>query len=388
MNTVLIILAILVAIPIFVLALEVLFALLPKRKMTTSVDSRPTITILIPAYNESGTIQSTLININKQLVKNDRLLVVADNCTDNTSSIAKEYGAEVVERIDTNKRGKGYALDYGIRYLEKDPTQVVIIVDADCLVDEGGLELLAKLTITTNRPVQGDIYMFYNKPVLKQRISEFAWLVKNYIRPTGLYNIGMPCQLMGTGMAFPWEIIVNAKLATSNIVEDMKMGLDMAALGHAPMFCPNVRINSMFPETATAEQSQKKRWEHGHMSMITSVVPGSMLVALKQHSMSLFIMTLDIIVPPLALLGLFVSMILIVTLIYAFITESFISLIISTLSITMYTGVVLLAWLQWGRKIISLADLLRVPYYIFGKIPLYIAYVFKRQKEWIRTKRD
>jgi len=389
MNTLLTIISIIVGIPVTIFSFEILLALLPQRKTIISeIVNRPTITVLVPAHNESGTIQNTLVNINKQLVEKDRLLVVADNCTDDTASIAKELGAEVIERSDANKRGKGYALDYGIRYIEKEPTQIVIIMDADCLVEEGGLELLAKLSEVKNRPVQALYLMKYKKPSIKQRIAEFAWLVKNYVRPRGLYNIGMPCQLMGTGMAFPWNIIVDAKLATSNIVEDMKMGLDMAAVGHAPVFCPSVRVTSTFPETTSAEQSQKKRWEHGHLSILTSVIPGSLLSALRQRSTNLFVMSLDLIVPPLALLGLLVCIVLLSTLTYAFINESFLPLIISSISIAMFTGSVLLSWLLWGRSIVSFTDLLKVPFYVLGKIPLYVTYLFKRQKEWIRTDRD
>ena len=389
METLLLILSIIVLIPVLIFTVEILFALLPQRKMIVSEsESRPTITVLVPAHNESGTIQITLENINKQLVEKDRLVVVADNCTDNTASVSRAHGAEVIERSDARKRGKGYALDYGVRYIAKDPSQVVIIIDADCLVDEGVLELLAKLALANNKPVQSLYLMSYKNPSIKQRIAEFAWLVKNYVRPRGLYNIGMPCQLMGTGMAFPWDIIVNAKLASSNIVEDMKMGLDMAATGHEPLFCPYARVTSTFPETTSAEQSQKKRWEHGHLSILTSVIPGSILRALTQRSLNLFMMSLDLIVPPLALLGLLICIILLSTLTYAFITESFLSLIISSITVAMFTGTVFLSWLIWGRTIVSFTDLLKVPFYILGKIPLYITYLFKRQKEWIRTDRD
>ena len=38
---------------------------------------------------------------------------------------------------------------------------------------------------------------------LKTRIAEFAWVVKNQVRPLGYHHLGLPCQLMGTGMAFP-----------------------------------------------------------------------------------------------------------------------------------------------------------------------------------------
>jgi hypothetical protein len=36
---------------------------------------------------------------------------------------------------------------------------------------------------------------------------------------------------------------------------------------------------------------------------------------------------------------------------------------------------------------VSARDLLTVPWYVLGKLPLYLGYVFKRQKEWVRTDR-
>ena len=57
--------------------------------------------------------------------------------------------AEVVERNDPGKRGKGYALDWGIRHLSLDPPALVIIVDADCKLADGALENLALTCVTT-----------------------------------------------------------------------------------------------------------------------------------------------------------------------------------------------------------------------------------------------
>ena len=73
----------------------------------------------------------------------------------------------------------------------------------------------------------------------RTRVREFAWRVKNWVRPLGLSSLGLPCQLMGTGMAFPWEVIADARLATGSLAEDLKLGLELAANGHPPVFCPS-----------------------------------------------------------------------------------------------------------------------------------------------------
>jgi hypothetical protein len=89
------------------------------------------------------------------------------------------------------------------------------------------------------RPVQS-LYLMTApcESAINHQVAEFAWRLKNQVRPLGLRALGLPCQLMGTGMAFPWDIIRSAELASGFIVEDLKLGLDLADAGHPPVFCP------------------------------------------------------------------------------------------------------------------------------------------------------
>lgn len=389
MDTILFILTVIVAIPVSIFVLEVLLALLPQRKIVLPDNLvQPTIAVLVPAHNESGTIENTLLNISTQLTENDRLLVVADNCSDDTASIAKVHGAEVIERTDLERRGKGYALDYGVRHLEKAPPDVVIIIDADCQVEKGALTIIANNAIARNSPIQALYLMNYNNPTIKQRIAEFAWLVKNHVRPLGLSNIGLPCQLMGTGMAFPWQIIANAHLATGNIVEDVKMGLDMASKGHAPLFCPDARVSSTFPEVASAEQSQRKRWEHGHLGTIISEVPKGIIRSVRRFDLKFLALILDLAIPPLALLTMALLVVFFSSLVYVMFGGSPLLATINLISLCAFFIATLVAWYGWGRKAVTYIDLLSVPYYVAKKIPLYISFLIKREKSWVRTDRN
>src|SRR5262249_28274109 len=146
-----------------------------------------------------------------QLAPGDRVLVVADNCADDTAAVAAAAGAEVVQRRDPMCRGKGYALDFGVRHLAQDPPDVVIVVDADCAVAPGALARLASECSAGGRPVQA-LYLMHAPPGagLRTRIAAFAWIVKNKVRPLGGQRAGWPCLLMGTGMAFGWMQLAGA----------------------------------------------------------------------------------------------------------------------------------------------------------------------------------
>jgi hypothetical protein len=49
---------------------------------------------------------------------------------------------------------------------------------------------------------------------------------------------------------------------------------------------------------------------------------------------------------------------------------------------------VFLAWIRYGRQVISLGSLAYAPLYALWKIPLYCRFLINRQVEWVRSKRD
>ncbi len=164
------------------------------------------VTVLVPAHNEETVIRSTLENLKAELGNKHELLLIADNCTDATVEIANALGVTVIERHDTNLRGKGYALDYGLRYIESQPPDVVVFVDADCMVAKGAIEQLSQTAITTQRPIQATYLMEKPKSSSpKESVSAFAFKVKNFVRPYGLTQLKMPCLLTGDGYGFSDE---------------------------------------------------------------------------------------------------------------------------------------------------------------------------------------
>jgi len=108
----------------------------PKRRQPARPGSAPPRTVvLVPAHNEQAVIRATLDNLRGELDAHTELLVIADNCEDATPEIAEAAGARVVRRVDPSRRGKGYAIEFGLAELAKEPPEIVVIVDADCRVE-------------------------------------------------------------------------------------------------------------------------------------------------------------------------------------------------------------------------------------------------------------
>src|SRR5690606_18431776 len=109
---------------------------------------------LVPAHDESPGIATVVAQLRSELGPRDRLVVIADNCTDDTAELARAGGAEVLERRDPERRGKGYALSFGAEHLKSAPPDVVVIMDADCRVQRGTLRALAGRALDSGRPTQ------------------------------------------------------------------------------------------------------------------------------------------------------------------------------------------------------------------------------------------
>ena len=377
-----------ILIPIFVLLLQSFLALYGKRGDAVAPGPRPRVAVLVPAHNEEAGLAATLASLMPQLHPGDRLLVVADNCDDDTAGVARRAGAEVRERRHATERGKGYALDFGVRSLADAPPEVLIIVDADCLAADGALARLAHEAAALQRPVQALYLMYAPGGGLMKKIAEFAWVVKNQVRPLGFHRLGLPCQLMGTGMAFPWSIISKAALANGHIVEDMKLGLDLALAGQPPRFCPGALVSSTFPTSQAGTDSQRTRWEHGHLSMIVAEAPRLLWRGLAKGSVKSVAMALDLCVPPIALLCLLTLAVSALAALFAAFTGALAPLLLAAVALGALGLAVLLAWAGFGRAILSAGDLFTAVLYMFAKIPLYLRFLINRQVEWVRSKRD
>jgi cellulose synthase/poly-beta-1,6-N-acetylglucosamine synthase-like glycosyltransferase len=384
----------LLALPVAIFLIEVISAIRAPRLNAGCLagpnhDIGQRVAVLVPAHNESSTLSATLADIKRQLRADDRLVVVSDNSTDDTVAVALSGGAEVVARDNVNRLGKGYALDFGLKHLGSEPPEVVIIVDADCRLAENTINELAKTCAKARRPVQA-LYLM-TAPTGSQinyRVAEFAWRVKNWLRPSGLRALGLPCQLMGTGMAFPWDVIRCADLASDSVVEDLKLGIDLTSKGHPPLFCPSASVTSQFPLSAAGTRTQRERWERGHIRMISTMIPGLFCRAVARRDWNLLALTLDLAVPPLSFLAILVIGMFAITSSYALLGFSSMAMIPSTAVLLAFMLAGWLAWLRCGRDVVSFGALVLILPYIFGKLRLYRDHLLKKSHvRWIRTDR-
>ncbi|HEY6788365.1 MAG TPA: glycosyltransferase family 2 protein [Trebonia sp.] len=111
------------------------------RPRDSSARRLPRITVLLPAHNEAASIAQTIRSLRRQTVPVAPIIVVCDNCTDDTAAIAAAEGAEVMATKGNTARKAG-ALNQGFAAVlpRLRPDDLVLVMDADSRLSDNWIE--------------------------------------------------------------------------------------------------------------------------------------------------------------------------------------------------------------------------------------------------------
>ncbi len=373
--------------PLLVFSFETFFGLAGQKRSEYSGDAPKTV-LLMPAHNEESTIGDVLEKLMDILNGRVRLLVVADNCTDETARIVKSYGYDVIERHNVSARGKGYALDFGRDFLRQDPPECVIIFDADCETDSTSIRDLSRHSLKLGLPVQARYVMRADRtasPIVQ--ISNFAFWLKNAVRQRGVNRMGGAALLTGTGMAFPWTLFETLPLATSNIVEDLALGIYLTENGNAPVYLDQALVTSA-AASQQATLSQRTRWEHGFLAMAREYGLKALRQGVTSFDRKLFQLGLHLTVAPITLLFSFSAVVAVVTGMMGLFSENYRPFLSIAVMLLIATVTVFAAWVSGGKNWLAGQALWRLPLYVLWKVPVYLKLVKGETPNWVRTERE
>jgi hypothetical protein len=265
----------------------------------------------------------------------------------------------------------------------------VIVLDSECRTDRQSLLALAGAAQQLRAPAQAINLLEPSRgagPLVQ--VSSFAFLIKNLVRQRGLQRLTRGVHLTGTGMCLPWHLFDGADLATSSIVEDVRLGIELARRGAHPQLIEHCTVWSPHAEQSQT-LGQRSRWEGGFLALAKTNAPGLIGSGLTTLSPRTILAGLDLMVPPLALLAMlnilvFASLVLLAALGVA---SWLPTAVLATIGLLAATAL-LLAWWREGRDFLSPAALLRLPLYPLWKIPMYLKLARSgAPKIWQRTER-
>jgi 1,2-diacylglycerol 3-beta-glucosyltransferase len=266
--------------------------------------------VLVPAHNEEPVIGAALeaLAAVDYPAENYRVHVIADHCIDRTVEISRGAGVEVHEHAG-ERRGKGPALAWVIRTLLDAPTgeapDVVVVVDADTIVDKEFLQEVERVIVAGASAVQGQYRVRDPDTSAAAGLRAAALAARHHLRPLGRTALGASSGLYGNGMAFTSSVL-RGRQWSGHLTEDIEFQMELLLDGIRVAYAPEAIVEAEMPSTLEDAVTQNERWERGRIEMARRYIPrlaGATLTRSSGNRAATADAILDHLVPPLSALG-------------------------------------------------------------------------------------
>lgn len=347
---------------------------------------------VVPAHNEAMGIAQTVTSLSAVDYPKDlfRVVVVADNCSDDTAARARAAGAVVLERQNAELRGKGYALAHAFEFvLGEGQADAVVVVDADTIVSPNLLSAFAARLSAGNVAVQAHYGVQNPHASWRTRLMRIALSMFHQVRSIGRERLGVSAGLRGNGMCFRTSLLREVPHDAYSLVEDLEYGIKLGRRGFRVAYAWDADVLGEMVSGEAASRSQRKRWEDGRAQMLKLAGWPLLRDALAQKSGLLFDLSMDVLVPPLsrvvglAAIGVVASSLLVAFTGHGALAASLFGLALSGVGLYVFAG-----WLHSGTGARGLFDLAFAPAYVAWKVALSLQGSKQKSNEWVRTTRE
>ena len=264
--------------------------------------------IFIPAYNEEeviGNIVENLICLNYPKDLFD-VYVIADNCTDKTVRIASDKGAKVLIRKDNKNRGKGHALKWAFneiifkKYTDYD---AIVVFDADNLVSKNFLREMNNKLCEGYKVLQGYIDSKNPEDSWVTASYSIAFWAANRLFQCSRWNLGLSCEIGGTGFCVDTGILKDVGWEATCLVEDLEFTINLILNGIKVGWAHDAVVYDEKPITLSQSWSQRCRWMQGFADVNSRYFIKLIKKGIKEKNMIFLDCALYTLQPYLILLG-------------------------------------------------------------------------------------
>ena len=364
-----------------------------KKTVKKNFQPKHTFAIVVSAHNEESVIGQLVENLHvlrypKELYD---IFIVADNCTDATAKVAREYGAIVHERFDTEKRGKGFAMEwmFGRLFNMKRQYDAIVVFDADNLVHPNFLLEMNNRLQKGETVIQG--YMDAKNPTDTWISGTFAiafWLI-DHIWHLAKYNIGLSSVLGGTGMCISTSVLRRFGWGATCLTEDMEFTMKVLLKGIRTTWAHDAIVYDEKPLTFKQAWNQRKRWAQGHFDIAGRYIPSMIKEGIRRRDIRLLDGVLHLVQPHFLLMSTFFVIASYAGAVYPFYTN----VLERVLPLEVWT---ILAFGQYIFPVIILAKiranwkcwlyLLMYPVFVYSWIPItFLGFLHRHERVWSHT---
>jgi 1,2-diacylglycerol 3-beta-glucosyltransferase len=367
-------------------------ALLSRRPAAPEPGDSVRFDVVVPAHDEQAGVADTVRNLLTLRYPRERfrVIVVADNCTDATAERSRAAGALVLERVDPERRGKGYALAFAFdRLADEGFADAVVVVDADSEASPNLLGAFAARFASGARALQAGYGVRNRDASWRTRLLHLAFTLFHDVRSLARERLGFSCGLRGNGMAFGRDLLKQVPHEAFSVVEDVEYGIRLGLAGCRVQYVDEARVVGEMAVSQPAAAMQRSRWETGRSTLLLRFVRTLLDSAIRERRPVSLDLALDLLVPPLSLLALVTAAGLTLSCLgLAFGLGTWVAALVwgvSALALGIYVARGwILARLGWR----GLLDLLHVPGFMAWKLALRLRPDPAGKGEWVRTPRD
>jgi len=258
----------------YVFTLTVLKNAQKRKKIITAENAayQPTVSILIPAYNEENVVGRILQRMTELTYPKDKLqiIVIDDASTDATGKIAEKYSKtygyiKVIHRNEKEgRRGKASALNAGFKHATD---EIVLCFDADYYPQ---IDILEKLTKEFVDPkvgaVQGRVTVLNEPQNMVTRLVALERIGGYCIDQQARDSLGLITQFGGTVGGFRRSLLESLGGWNESILaEDTDLTFRVYLAGYKVRYANDAECYEEAVESWRAYWKQRYRWAKGHM---------------------------------------------------------------------------------------------------------------------------
>ncbi|MFC4304925.1 glycosyltransferase family 2 protein [Cohnella boryungensis] len=228
--------------------------------------------MIVAAHNEEAVVGALIENLLKMDYPRELfdIFVICDNCTDGTADVVRKYeGVYACERTNPNERGKGFAIEWMLKELWKNPRQYdgIVMFDADNLVATNFLQYMNEDMCNGYRVVQGYLDTKNPHDSWVSAANGITYWFCNRLWQLPRYNLKLSNFLGGTGMCFETKLLKEMGWGATSLVEDLEFTVRCIQRGIYPKFNYDARVYDEKPITFRASARQRLRWMQGHFDV-------------------------------------------------------------------------------------------------------------------------
>ena len=255
--------------------------------------------VVVPAHNEELYLPRLLASLRSQDYPADRhvVTVIADNCSDGTAKVSRPFEVTVLERTDSDRRGKGYAIGWMLERVDLQSTDALVIVDGDSIVDAS---FLKHLNLQMDRG--DDVIQCYNAIANPDqswftRLMNVSRTIANEIIHPGKRKLGLSSHLMGNGMCFATHVIRSLGWNAFSVGEDWEYYARLILSGTSVGYSRQARVYHQESVNLQQASSQRLRWSGSRFQMLRRYGPSLFAQGFRTRSLTCLDASLPLVFP-------------------------------------------------------------------------------------------